>query len=246
MSPFHFGGEPMRHRGVIAALCLMVAPSSQADEVVMTTSGCKAMVSGAAAGVTATWSGACRDGKIHGIGSLLTDDGTRLDGEFEDGVPLKAHGVQVYRTSSGRHVMTAVNVRDGQWFHAPLPADRKQSPAPPGLLEGEWDWQSLDGKCRESHRFTADSRVQIRSGGEILDGFFELLTSTAGGEGVYEVRRFNVRSNGQPDCMGAVTALGEVRASTLRFIGRDRFLSCATNDEASCFGEGRRAPALAR
>jgi hypothetical protein len=231
----------MRNLGAAAVLILLAAPFSFAGWIEVPATGCKALVGSAKPGATASWTGACREGQVQGGGILLTDDGTRLEGEFKDGEPWNAHGYQVYQTRGGKHVIANWSITNGTSFISPLRSEKGQSRLPAGVLAGEWNWESVDGKCREKYRYGDDFQMRIESGAEVLEGAFELLRVAAPGDGFLELRRLNIKSNGLPDCQGNLTAIGGIRATYLRFIDKNAFQTCGRSDESTCFGVARRA-----
>jgi len=222
-----------------SVICLIAAPVAWGDWLRVDGSQCQILVSWAAADAKASWTGACRDGKADGAGKVITTSGQKLEGTFSAGEPVNAQGHTTYVTDGVDHIIVSWTIKDRLSWISPLPLQPGEKRVDPGRLVGEWQWQSNDGSCRETHRYQADHQVHIVSKDEALDGVFELVN--AGGE-VFELRKLNVTSNGRPDCLGNVSTFDDIRRIYVRFVGSDEFMSCGGLTQDSCYGRGRRQP----
>jgi hypothetical protein len=231
----------VRRLGVAAALLAQcAAPPAFADWVRDPATGCEIFIDSGAGARSATWSGACRDGKAEGTGVMLADDGATFEGEFRAGEPFNGHGLEVYVTQGGEYTLANRSVTNGQSFVSRLKFEPGSGWLSAGYLAGEWRWRSDDGRCRETFRYQANFQQRVSSGKEVLDGVFELLGPPGADPGVFALRRVAAKSNGKRDCLGNTGELGVVRQIFLRFEGRDTFRTCGGPEAASCYGTARR------
>jgi hypothetical protein len=118
-----------------------------------------------------------------------------------------------------------------------LAQDVRQSALPQNSpLLGNWR-ASLPNGCFEEYTFRANGTRLSRSGAERNESVFE-ISAHASEPGIYRWVDKIVKNNGQPDCAGSVTPIGDVSTNFI-FLQNDgkKFLLCETENKKSCFIE---------
>jgi hypothetical protein len=182
-----------------------VVSAAHADEWVASTgSGCQVSAPNTVEGATYRWQGECAEGKAQGAGILTSSHGGLLQGEFKAGVPFNAHGFWPLQFKGGGTVNAQHTVTDGVVFWNALELPEAQGRATPGStapLAGEWEFLSGDGKCRERHTYHADGSYVSRSGEEVMEGAYAVMT-IANAKQVLGFVKSAITANGKPDCAG--------------------------------------------
>ena len=182
-----------------------VVSAAHADEWVASTgSGCQVSAPNTVEGATYRWQGECAECKAQGAGILTSSHGGLLQGEFKAGVPFNAHGFWPLQFKGGGTVNAQHTVTDGVVFWNALELPEAQGRATPGStapLAGEWEFLSGDGKCRERHTYHADGSYVSRSGEEVMEGAYAVMT-IANAKQVLGFVKSAITGNGKPDCVG--------------------------------------------
>lgn len=183
----------------------LAIPAAQADDWVASTGmACQVSAPNTVDGTTFRWQGECVDGKAQGVGILTSSHGGLLQGDFKAGVPFNTHGFWPLQFNSGATVMAQHGVTDGVvfWDALELPdAQGKATPATNAPLAGEWEFLSSDGKCKERHSFHADGSYVSKSGEEVMEGAYAVMT-VANAKQVLGFVKSAIKGNGKRDCAG--------------------------------------------
>ena len=118
---------------------------------------------------------------------------------------------------------------DGDFKARPIPAAHP--------FVGRWHWSVPNSRCFEEIRIRPDGTRSGMSGGERIESEFR-ISEEAGVRGFYQWTDKVVRSNGEPDCSGHSTPVGDVVTNYVRF-ARDgkQFVVCPTPRLSfNCFG----------
>lgn len=102
---------------------------------------------------------------------------------------------------------------------------------------GRWEWNPLQGVCREEHTYALDGSASSSSGEEVL---MKTWTATPASDGMYRVVATVVESNGKQDCTGSTTAVGATSTVYIQPTNVDGYYTCASEDGMSCYGSARR------
>lgn len=123
---------------------------------------------------------------------------------------------------------------------AAVAQDVKPTPLPASHpLLGTWRIDLPNG-CFEEYTLRADGTKLSESGAERNESVFQISLEPLP-SGFYQWTDQITRGNGQPDCGGAVTAVGHVAVNYIRLNpGFDRFVLCAAQNMRSCYAEFRR------
>lgn len=106
-------------------------------------------------------------------------------------------------------------------------------------LLGTWRIDLPNG-CFEEYTLRADGTKLSVSGAERNESVFQMSLEPLP-SGFYQWTDKITRGNGQPDCGGAVTAVGHVAVNYVRLHPSfDRFVLCGAPNMRSCFAEFRR------
>jgi hypothetical protein len=195
------------HRLPLALLLVasLLTPSARAgDWVPSVGAGCQISVPNTVEGTTFRWQGECVEGKAQGLGILTSSHGGLLQGEFKAGEPFNTQGFWPLRFKGGGAVNAQHTVTDGVvfWNALELPeAQGRATPATTAPLAGEWEFLSGDGKCKERHSFQADGSYVSRSGEEVMEGAYAVMT-VANAKQVLGFVKSAITSNGKRDCAG--------------------------------------------
>ena len=167
-------------------------------------SGCQVSAPNTVEGATFRWQGECVEGKAQGAGILTSSHGGLLHGEFKAGVPFNAHGFWPLQFKGGGTVNAQHTVTDGVvfWNALELPeAQGRATPTTTAPLAGEWEFLSGDGKCKERYSYQADGSYVSRSGEEVMEGAYAVMT-IANAKQVLGFVKSAITANGKPDCAG--------------------------------------------
>ena len=182
-----------------------VVSAAHADEWVASTgSGCQVSAPNTVEGATYRWQGECAEGKAQGAGILTSSHGGLLQGDFKAGVPFNAHGFWPLQFKGGGTVNAQHTVTDGVvfWNALELPeAQGRATPTTTAPLAGEWEFLSGDGKCKERYSYQADGSYVSRSGEEVMEGAYAVMT-VANTKQVLGFVKSAITANGKPDCAG--------------------------------------------
>jgi len=102
---------------------------------------------------------------------------------------------------------------------------------------GRWEWNPLQGVCREEHTYSLDGSASSRSGEEVL---MKNWTATPASGGMYRVVATVVESNGKQDCTGGTTTIGATSTVYIQPTNAGGYFTCASEDGMSCYGSARR------
>ena len=197
--------SPRRLPFALLLLTPFVVPAAHADEWVASTgSGCQVSAPNTVDGTTFRWQGECVDGKAQGTGILTSSHGGLLQGEFKAGVPFNAHGFWPLQFKAGGVINAQHSVTDGVvfWNALELPeAQGRATPTTTAPLAGEWEFLSGDGKCKERYSYQADGSYVSRSGEEVMEGAYAVMT-VANTKQVLGFVKSAITANGKPDCAG--------------------------------------------
>ena len=197
--------SPLRLPFALLLLSPLLPPSAHADDWVPSVgSGCQVSVPNTVEGATFRWQGDCVDGKAQGTGILTSSHGGLLQGEFRAGVPFNAQGFWPLQFKAGGAVNAQHSVTDGVvfWDALELPDEQgRATPATTAPLAGEWEFLSGDGKCSERHSFNADGSYVSRSGEEVMEGAYGVMT-VANAKQVMGFVKSAIKGNGKRDCTG--------------------------------------------
>ncbi len=186
-------------------LAPLLPPSAHADDWVPSVdSGCQVSAPNTVEGATFRWQGECAEGKAQGAGILTSSHGGLLQGEFKAGVPFNAHGFWPLQFKGGGTVNAQHTVTDGVvfWNALELPeAQGRATPTTTAPLAGEWEFLSGDGKCKERYSYQADGSYVSRSGEEVMEGAYAVMT-IANAKQVLGFVKSAITANGKPDCAG--------------------------------------------
>ncbi len=183
----------------------LALPAAGADEWVASTgTACQVSAPNTVEGATFRWQGECAEGKAQGAGILTSSHGGLLQGEFKAGVPFNAHGFWPLQFKGGGAVMAQFSANAGVvfWDTIELPnAQGRATPASSAPLAGEWEFLSGDGKCKERYSYQADGSYVSRSGEEVMEGAYAVMT-IANAKQVLGFVKSAITANGKPDCAG--------------------------------------------
>lgn len=183
----------------------LLPPSAHADDWVPSVdSGCQVSAPNTVEGATFRWQGECVEGKAQGAGILTSSHGGLLQGDFKAGVPFNAHGFWPLQFKGGGTVNAQHTVTDGVvfWNALELPeAQGRATPTTTAPLAGEWEFLSGDGKCKERYSYQADGSYVSRSGEEVMEGAYAVMT-VANTKQVLGFVKSAITANGKPDCAG--------------------------------------------
>jgi hypothetical protein len=186
-------------------LGLLAIPAARADEwVASTDTACQVSAPNTVDGATFRWQGECTEGKAQGAGILTSSHGGLLQGEFKAGVPFNAHGFWPLQFKGGGAVMAQFSANAGVvfWDTIALPsAQGTPTPATSAPLAGEWEFLSGDGKCKERYSYQADGSYVSRSGEEVMEGAYAVMT-IANAKQVLGFVKSAITANGKRDCSG--------------------------------------------
>lgn len=113
---------------------------------------------------------------------------------------------------------------------------RSQLPADHPLV-GTWRIELPKLQCFEEYELRPDGLKLSRSGEDRNESEF-MLSLRPSDKGYYKWTERITKSNGRPDCAGAITPVDHVAVSYVRLHpGGDRFLLCDAEAESACFAE---------
>ena len=115
--------------------------------------------------------------------------------------------------------------------------DVRRSPLPRGHpLIGTWGIEVPGTGCHEAYTFHPNGTTSITSGKEAGETEFE-LDAEPSENGFYRWVDRIVKDNGMPDCLGAVSKVGQVATNYLLIdTTRRLFLMCSAEDLSTCIG----------
>lgn len=101
---------------------------------------------------------------------------------------------------------------------------------------GTWRLDLPDGRCHEIYRIRRDGTTLVTSAAEVAETEFE-VSDQPDAQGFFNWSDQIVRDNGQPDCSGEVTPVGQRVIQRLIFNpAGDMFLMCLPDHPQRCIG----------
>jgi hypothetical protein len=201
-------------------------------------------------GENVAWNGACKNGRFDGQGRLkgaVEDGATIIEGEFRDGRPMDASGRAMLRLADGTREMARITVMDGQAKTEPMLALPGRTRLPITPLLGTWNWETDEGKCKESDTYEAPDWAIVRSGLSRATEFLQLNSVGIDPEWM-ELVSIKVSRNSYADCSGNSLGSGgefDVQRTYLRFDALGKLWRCARADVKTCSASAVRGEAPA-
>ncbi len=110
------------------------------------------------------------------------------------------------------------------------------SVSPKHPIIGLWRVRVPGTLCFEEYRYQPDGRVHVTSAAEVAESRFE-ISAEPSGAGYYRMVDTLEQDNGKPDCLGEVTAAGNVTKTWVRFdASGNRFVICEEESLERCIG----------
>ena len=104
-------------------------------------------------------------------------------------------------------------------------------------------WRTT-GMCPETYEFRADGTRSASSATETLQSKFTISIHPSP-KGYYKLLDTVVQTNGQPDCSGQLTPVGDVARVYIHFSEPSQFVLCYSESQRDCAGPFLRVPQAA-
>ena len=108
--------------------------------------------------------------------------------------------------------------------------------SPKHPIVGIWRVRVPGTGCFEEYRFQPNGKAHVTSASEVAESRFE-ISAEPSDSGYYRMVDTLEQDNGKPDCLGAITAPGNVTKTWLRFdASGNRFVMCEQESLERCVG----------
>ena len=117
-------------------------------------------------------------------------------------------------------------------------------PRPPKAnhpIFGTWTFAVPGTNCQETYYMRPNGTTLVTSGDEVTESVYE-IDDEANAKGFFKTTDEVVKGNGETDCSGEVTKVGQKSTNYIRFLpSGDMMIMCRDESLNACFGPLRRA-----